>query len=43
MRWLLAALAALLAGCAIPPKPRYDEAFWRSLANDLPQQERNTP
>lgn len=39
-----AAVALLaLAACAAPPKPAYDAAFWRSLAETLEQQERTKP
>lgn len=43
MRWGWALLATALAACAAPPKPIYDNAFWRSLADTLEQQERTKP
>lgn len=41
MRWLMGLLIALLTGCALPPKPDYDRAFWRDLTHTLEQ--RKTP
>lgn len=41
MRAVSFAALLMLTACALPPKPpAYDAPFWRSLANELDQQEK---